>query len=427
MSSEEPFRRLLRWYPKLWRERNGDVLVGSMLDDADRQGRSLPTSEERRSAAFHGLGMRLDTRLAIGLALAALASAGTAGALSTWLTSALAAAGASWVIPLLTIAVSPALVMVGLVALARARGPVTEPRAVALVLLSVPAFAIGAVAFAAWGAAFDAADSGVPPTGLAATWPWLLGAAWLLGGAAVALFVEAFLRRIPLAIVVGAVLAPAIGVGSISPYVPAIAAVALAILAMWLRRPAPSVSPAVATARGPVLPRSRRLARALAAVGAVTSAAGIVHALLGGRWSALNDTAVMAQGITISLASALLLLAAIGLVAGRTAKTSGPIILAALSLGATAVAYTSAPDWSAMAPGFAAAAALGGLAVGWWSAARLPGSVRLRVVLGALIGLGYAGALGVMAAAMLAFAIPLLATAFAIWGARRAQPLALTG
>ncbi|GGA68163.1 hypothetical protein GCM10011490_18330 [Pseudoclavibacter endophyticus] len=54
------FARLLRWYPKGWRERNGEVLLGAMLDEAERNGRDRPTAAEWRSAVVHGLGARLD-------------------------------------------------------------------------------------------------------------------------------------------------------------------------------------------------------------------------------------------------------------------------------------------------------------------------------------------------------------------------------
>lgn len=415
MTREERYRRLLRWYPKAWRERSGEVLVGTMLDEADRLGQDGPSAAQRRSAALHGLGQCLDARLALAVALAALAAAAAAGVISMWFTGPLAAVGAPWALPALSVVVSPALVMVGFVALARSRGPLSDPRAVALVPVTLCAFVLGGLAFAGWSDAFDAADRDVRATGIGAVWPWLLAAAWLLGGSAVALLIQSLLRRAVLTVLLGVVLPPAMGALSISPYVPGVVAVLLAVLTIGVRRPVRSV-PQPAVRPGPASSRSRRLARMLAAGGAVASAAGIAHALLGGRWSEIDATAVIAQGITLSLVSALPLLGAV-VILSRTANTRGPIILAALSLGAIAIAYTAAPDWNRMAPGLAAAAALGGAGVGLWTVTRLRGSARLRALLGVLIGIGYASFLGVLVAAMLAFAIPLLATAFAIWGA----------
>ncbi len=73
----EGFRRLLRWYPRWWRERNGEVLLGTLLSDAQRRGLDRPSIAERASAFVHGLGLRLDERLtwycsALALAVSAL-------------------------------------------------------------------------------------------------------------------------------------------------------------------------------------------------------------------------------------------------------------------------------------------------------------------------------------------------------------------
>src|SRR5690606_15600149 len=121
MTREERFHRLLRWYPRAWRDRNGDVLLATMLDDAERAGRPGPTPGERLSALGHGLGTRLDGRVALGAALAALAAAAASGAIMIWAISPLAVLGAGWVLPVLTVALAPALVSVGTAALARQR------------------------------------------------------------------------------------------------------------------------------------------------------------------------------------------------------------------------------------------------------------------------------------------------------------------
>lgn len=90
---EERFRRLLRWYPRAWRDRNGAALLRTMLDDAERQGRAAPSLAERLSAVGYGLGTRLDRRLALGADLAALAVAAAGGAVVVWAIYALAAVG----------------------------------------------------------------------------------------------------------------------------------------------------------------------------------------------------------------------------------------------------------------------------------------------------------------------------------------------
>lgn len=43
MVDEAGYARLLRWYPRHWRERHGQALLGVMLDDAEHHGRARPT------------------------------------------------------------------------------------------------------------------------------------------------------------------------------------------------------------------------------------------------------------------------------------------------------------------------------------------------------------------------------------------------
>jgi hypothetical protein len=43
----EEYRRLLRWYPRRWRLDNEDAMLGTLLDNAEHEGRTHPTSDER--------------------------------------------------------------------------------------------------------------------------------------------------------------------------------------------------------------------------------------------------------------------------------------------------------------------------------------------------------------------------------------------
>lgn len=437
----ERFRRLLLWYPRSWREGNGDVLLATMLDEAERAGRTRPSAGERWSALGHGLGTRLDAALALGVGLAALAVAAVAGVI-TWMITPPALAGAGWVLPTL-IALCSWLVAVGAVSLARQRGLVTEPRAAVLGVLFLVAVALTAMTQIGWGLAFDAADDGTEAVGLGAVWVWLFGAASILGITALALFTEALLRhtalrsaaRVVLATVCGAVLAPTIGVTLLSPTVPAVGAAAVAVLALIPMRAARRASRAAAGAEfiapipGEVPARTRRAARRLAWFSAAGGAFGVVFALTGSLWTgAADSTAAMSQGITIALAAALPLLAAIGIVVvarrrSRVAHTWGPLVLVALALAAVVVAHRGAPAWEAMAPGFAVAAGLGGAALAWWLAPRLRGPVRTRIPVAVLSGVAYAALFGVLVAAALAFVVPVIAVVVGFFLSTRA-PLA---
>ena len=54
----ERYRRLLKWYPQSWRERNGDAIIGLLVEQAEDKKRPGPTAAERRSLMLNGLGER---------------------------------------------------------------------------------------------------------------------------------------------------------------------------------------------------------------------------------------------------------------------------------------------------------------------------------------------------------------------------------
>jgi hypothetical protein len=56
---ESHYRRLLRWYPRRWRARNEQVVIGMLLDQAENDGRMTPTVADRASLISGGLHERL--------------------------------------------------------------------------------------------------------------------------------------------------------------------------------------------------------------------------------------------------------------------------------------------------------------------------------------------------------------------------------
>lgn len=64
MVETQQYRRLLRWYPRSWRARQGEALLGIMLDEAEAVGHSRPTVGQRWSAFLHGTWTRLGMRAA---------------------------------------------------------------------------------------------------------------------------------------------------------------------------------------------------------------------------------------------------------------------------------------------------------------------------------------------------------------------------
>lgn len=444
----ERFARLLRWYPKGWRERNGEVLLGAMLDEAERQGRDRPIGAERWSAIVHGLGARLDRRLALVCAVAALLVAALAGiALSgtalEWLRPMLPGNAARWGLPAVSAAICPALVSIGSVALARHRGGLSDPRALLVLVLAVPSFALAGLATVSWSVGFDAADRGVPGGWFADAWAWLVAAGWAVGAAAIAVFVTGILGRtrlhpaiaVGLALLAGMLAAPIIGASLLTPYTAAIAAAGLAVLTLLPLRSERATSPTATArpARVTVSAGNRRLSRALAWLATAGGAVGVAYALTGAGWSAgaVDTTAAMGQGITLSLVSSLPLLAAIGIVLATRSRrapahTWGPLLLLALSFLAVAVGYIGAPVWDRMAPALAAASVLGGAAIAWWAVTRLRGPAAARIVIAIAIAIGCAALQGMLVAPLLSFALPLVAAAFAIWGPRNGSGRART-
>lgn len=62
---DEAFERLLRLYPKPWREANGEVFLATITDDARAKGLSRPDAALWASAIVHAWGMRLSSKMAI--------------------------------------------------------------------------------------------------------------------------------------------------------------------------------------------------------------------------------------------------------------------------------------------------------------------------------------------------------------------------
>ncbi len=429
MERSEQYSRLLRWYPRKWRERNGEVLLSTMLEQAEESGQTAPSASEHATAAVYGLGSRLGTRFALRCAVLALGLAVVAGLLTTWGLGLFAEAGAGWVLPVLAGGACPLLVSIGVLALLRERGVISEPRALALVPLVTVALALAVLSSISWAAGFAAADAGMAMPAFAAAWSWLVVAAWAIGAVAIAVLLDGLLRktRLPrwlvlvLSLVAGVIAAPIVGISLVSPYSSGVAAIALGItvLATGGNHRVASAVPAVPRA---LSARSRDVARLLFLVTAVAGAVGVAYALTGSRWfqGGPDATIAMGQGITISLIGALPLLGACGILLTsrsrlRPMHTWAPLVLLAGSFVGITVAYQYAPEWDGMAPGFVAAAVFGGAATGWFVAARLPGRIAVRVMIGVLIGLVSAAFLGVMILPLLAFLLPLLALALAIW------------
>lgn len=425
--SERAFTRLVRCYPRGWRRRHGAVVMATLLDAAEADGRTSPTAAEVADAILHGTAARMERTFAIAVAVAAAGIAVVVGVLTT------AGAGGP-LVPLLGAGATPLLAGWSLVATARVRGLLGDAQALLLSALVMLTCVLNAAAWLAWSASFDAADEGRPIEGLAAAWVSLVVAAIVVGAASIGLVLDAALKRATrlragargaVAGAVGIAVAPILGVSTLSPVVVAAAActaVALAVLPARRRLsdPRPQPWPAVSPRAGSTRPLDHRRAvavRRLAWLAVGGSALGTVYAFTGAGWSAgaTDGTVAMGHGITLLLLSALPLLAAVGLRAAappsrvRPRDRWAPLVLVALGTCIVGLAYVGAPDFGTMQPGFQAAAVLTGAGVAWAIIARAPLPRAAAITVGVSTGALYAAFVGVMVAPMLAFAVPVAA------------------
>lgn len=423
MSAEDRFRRLLRWYPRSWRDAHGDLLIGMMLDRAEHEGRDRPSPAERRAAIRHGSAARLTTRLALVTATAAVILGAANSAAFLWGPS------AALSISHLVGAVVPVLLTVALVAILRSRGWLSDGVALACLPIGIAALTASALGGLGWSQAFDEADAGRPATGLgAATWPLLLIAV-VTGAVAIALAAGSALRRplpvtLPRVLVsamIGLIGAVSVGMVLISPLSGGALALAVVTLAVWASRQSSRV------VRVPPRPyrgdgdqrQTPRIALALEGVVAAAGVVAVIWAILPAPPIRVHEDPV-ARAIVILLTSMIPLLAAVGV--RRAARTRlrrihvwGPDTLAAISVTGLLAAYRFSPDWSAMMPWLQAAAIVGGAAIAWWIIPRAGGAI------GFAVGITYAFPLGIVVAPALAVAAPVYAILSIGLSVRRAR------
>lgn len=74
------YTKLIRWYPRAWREENGEVFLGMLEDDAAARGATKPGFAEAWSIRGHGLAERASSKVALVLAFLALVASSAPGA-----------------------------------------------------------------------------------------------------------------------------------------------------------------------------------------------------------------------------------------------------------------------------------------------------------------------------------------------------------
>lgn len=152
--NEGAFARLLRFYPKRWREDKGEEFLTTLLEDARARGLERPDGALVRSAIVHGWG----SRLTLGVALAAAALGCLLAIVHQWLYTGLlpgfdagtltgvreAHRGAYLLVETaMGCLVVPFVSLLAIVALMRVRGRLSPPRALGFVVGASASFACG--------------------------------------------------------------------------------------------------------------------------------------------------------------------------------------------------------------------------------------------------------------------------------------------
>ncbi|WP_405375219.1 MULTISPECIES: hypothetical protein [unclassified Microbacterium] len=444
---EARYRRLLRWYPRRWRRENGDVLVATALDEAQRTGRSSPTPGERWAAAVHGTGARLDRRLARAVAVVALVLGALAGVTMTWAWGGGEAAGWGMLSMLLSAGVVPALAAVSAAAVLRSTGLLSDGVALVSAGVGAAAFLLGGLSAASWSIGFEEADAGVTRSWFAEAWLPMILSALALGGLAVGVTGSALLSRlrVPVAAHVTVAVLTAIavplmlGVAMIPQGTGAALALGLLIVASLPQRRAaiaagpgtravsPIPVPGRIAGRAPEW-RVRRLraVRLLAAAATAAGAVGAAYALTGSTWSVLtrDATAAMRIGIVILLVGAVPFLVALGLVMARRSRAAAPhtwvpVLSAVASVVLLAADFLVSGGSGDIGPLWLTSGFLGGVALGWWIGARLRIATVARIGVGAGIVVVYTVYPATGTLLMLLFALPVFALAVLVFAGRR--------
>lgn len=432
MSLEQRYRRLLRWFPREWRETNGVVLIGTALDAAEADRRDRPSAAEAWSMRLNGLGYRLDARTALVLSLVATVAAlvsstslfgfSQSGVLFTILAVMVSPLGAM---------VPPALCTWALCAILRQARLLSPARAAIVGLVATPAWLMSFLTALSWSVGFAEADAGLERSPLTNALPWLLFAAWIIGGIATFLALTDASSALPkplrrlIANLGALILPPLLGLSTISPLSSTtIGLVLFAVAATQTASPADASVDIVKTAVRSPLPRSARVIVGISAlISGVICISAVVFAFAGSMWvTEIDSTRAMQMGIAAGFLGLIPLTLSLGLVLAlryieRRALLWGSGALYATSLLALAVPSllrdtgSDDPNWLASTIG---GASLGMLVLGIVRLGRWP-----RAALAIVVASAYTLLIGWATVLYLPFLAPFAATFLAIWGLRR--------
>ena len=422
------YERLLRWYPAEWQRTNAAVVLDTLEENADRLGQSRPTVGEAWSLRAHGSAERASPAvITIVAALGLLFNIGPVIALLSgavtdhpWLT----------VLRITAQFVGAFLISTAAGALLLQRGRITAESALATLALSAAAWALGAVAFLAWGVGFNEADSGAPQSWFSDTFPIFAGSAWFTASGALFLVAHGLLRplcsktlRIILSTLVAVPTALAIGLSSVTPTGTVLGAGVVLIVASFRLGTRRTTTKGVIHRRPTLNQRQRTRIATVAAVAAVLGFGCAAFALTGSMWlPAIGDTTnAMRVGLLGGAVVAIITVCAGAevLVNRRGRVALGPVVAAIGALLCVAFSYSLSIDNAMGWPLVLLAAVFTGVTGGLLIAPALPGPPLLRASLVTAISVALAATLGIFVITAISFIAPFLAAILAIRMIRR--------
>ncbi|WP_227497097.1 hypothetical protein [Planctomonas psychrotolerans] len=426
------YSRLLRWYPRDWRDENGAVVLDSLEQHADDRGLARPSGAEAWSLRAHGLGARATPRWAGVFAAIALVS--YAASTAVLLTDAILLPGAGLAHLVLSGGIGALALSLSTLVLVHRRGSISSPAAGIVAACAIPACGFAVLTAASWSAGFADADAGTESGLFASAGGYFFAAAVVAGTACLAPLVDALIgirrslgARVGLSVVCAMPAAMVIGVLSVTGYMlGAIAAAVLLIMALRAEHRESRVAAPVAESAdsrrlvddgpGPV-PGPRTAVRVSALVSPVLGLACAVFALTGSDWSigVADATRAMNLGlaagalaaIPVVLASAAVLERRLGVI------VHGSALLVSVSLIVEAGAQFLGAGHPSQWPLTLTAALVLGLGLALPVVRLVPGAPlrRASIVVGAGVA---ASVIGLALVPMAGFIAPLAAVALLV-------------
>lgn len=438
-ATRRKYARLLQWYPKVWRNEHGRLMLDTLEEHAADRGLARPSVAEAWSIRAHGLGERATNRWAV--IAAALSLVAFIAATAILLSDVMMFPGAGTLRTALAVFVGPLALAVAAVILLHRRGQLSAPASLCVVAGAGPALVMTALAAASWSVGFDEADAGGTRTWfgsatlLFALMGWFFGTGSLL--APVASVVKRkipWLIRLPLIGVLAALLAIVTGILTVTgQMLGGLGAAAVLLMALLAGRPAlPSVRPsaeqAIKQAVRPDSPAAltrssyAKICRA-ALVSFVVGIGCAAFALMGSLWApgVGDSTHAMNLGLAAGAIAAMPVVIALGMVLtprfGTIMRCSALLLCAGLAM--EFAAQIAGAGHSLQWPLTLVAAVLAGFSIAVPIARFVSSRAPARIAVATALGL--AGAMpGLMVVTAAAFIAPLAAGALVAWSWRRA-------